>query len=153
MLGAGSQLGSETASPTIPALRATPFSQPAVPRLALAANKASLTPTQPGAEQQQQQQQQQQGRPTTARLQVPRLALTAGMHSNLEQRTASAELAAAAEAEAARRAAGRGGYFGDLERNALGKGKVQAAAVRHSRVASMSGEGSWPPHASLQLCF
>jgi serine/threonine protein kinase len=51
------------------------------------------------------------------------------MHSTLEARTASAELEVAAEAERARRKAGRS-FFGDLEASALGKGKMQAATGR-----------------------
>jgi len=65
---------------------------------------------------------------------VPLLALTPSMHSTLEARMASAELQVALEAERSRRKAGRS-FFGDLERSALGKGKMQAAtyARRGSR--------------------
>jgi serine/threonine protein kinase len=59
---------------------------------------------------------------------VPLLALTPSMHSTLEARMASAELQVALEAERSRRKAGRS-FFGDLERSALGKGKMQAATL------------------------
>ena len=59
---------------------------------------------------------------------VPLLAITASMHSTLEARMASAELQVAVEAERFRRKAGRS-FFGDLERSALGKGKMQAATL------------------------
>ena len=59
---------------------------------------------------------------------VPRLPITPSMHSTLEARMASAELQVALEAERSRRKAGRS-FFGDLERSALGKGKMQAATL------------------------
>lgn len=130
---------SESASPTIPALRSTPFQQAGpplftgsrpgapleVPRLPLSAKTQPSGRSQPEA---------------AAAVAVPRLHLTAGMHSNLAMRTASADLAVTAEAEQARRQAGRS-FFGELEKSALGKGKMQAASVaQHRRGCSMSGE-------------
>lgn len=80
---------------------------------------------------------------------VPRLAITPSMHSTLEARTASAEMQVAEEAEQARRKAGRS-FFGDLEKRALGKGKMQAATVtrRGSRSAADLQLGAAAPDVS-----
>ena len=91
---------SETASPTIPALRASPFSQgappvpPLLPRVDGAAavktplsSSRSLQSDRPADHQQQQQ----QGGGAGA-VPIPRLNLSASMHSNLETRNAVAEL-------------------------------------------------------------
>jgi hypothetical protein len=84
---------------------------------------------------------------------VPRLAITPSMHSTLDARIAAAELEVAAEAERARRAAGRS-FFGDLEQRALGKGKMQAATAGRRASASsadlMGGGGgglTWASYA------
>eukprot|EP00887_Chlorella_sp_A99_P006671 scaffold3.g6671.t1 len=168
--------GSQTASPTIPAMRATPFQQAlhvpplfggsGVPRLALGSkadlpNLGSQQQHQQHEPPQRQQQHQQQEQRAPARAggapAVPRLALTAGMHSNLETRTASAEVALAAAAEQAKRQEGRS-YLGDLEKSALGKGKMQAADPfagvhrAHSRRASMSGERRLRLRAHVPAC-
>lgn len=63
---------------------------------------------------------------------VPLLNITSSMHSSFEARSSSTELAVAAEAEQARRKAGRS-FFGELEASALGKGKMQAATAPHNR--------------------
>jgi len=82
---------------------------------------------------------------------VPLLALTPSMHSTLEARMASAELQVALEAERSRRKAGRS-FFGDLERSALGKGKMQAATLARrasrSSIEHQGGGGGLP----LALC-
>lgn len=80
----------------------------------------------PSLRQQQQLSQQLPQRPSGSL--VPRLAITPSMHSTLEARTFSAELEVAREAENARQKAGRS-FFGELEKNALGKGKMQAAML------------------------
>lgn len=86
---------SETASPTIPALRASPFSQgvPPVPLQLARVASATKTPLSSGRSEQQSQragdEQQQDGGGGTA---VPRLNLSPSMHSNLETRNAVAEL-------------------------------------------------------------
>jgi serine/threonine protein kinase len=75
---------------------------------------------------------------------VPLLALTPSMHSTLEARMASAELQVALEAERSRRKAGRS-FFGDLERSALGKGKMQAATLaRRGSRSSIEHHGGLP---------
>ncbi|KAL4536328.1 hypothetical protein Ndes2526A_g05859 [Nannochloris sp. 'desiccata'] len=75
---------------------------------------------------------------------VPRLALTPSMHSTLEARMASAELQVALEAERSRQKAGRS-FFGDLERSALGKGKMQAATLaRRGSRSSIEQHGGIP---------
>ncbi|GAB4821632.1 hypothetical protein N2152v2_008678 [Parachlorella kessleri] len=73
-------------------------------------------------------QQSQEGgrRPSMA---IPRLNLAGSMHSNLETRTASAELQVALDAERAKRKVGRT-FLGDLEKSVLGKGKMQAVSLR-----------------------
>lgn len=157
----GSDIGSEcchtdgatespTASPTIPALRSTPFHRghaavppllpqpvgksplPALPQLALGLpGRASL-----------QQQQQQQEQPGSAGrglgVPIPRLDLSQSAHSTLETRNASAEMQLAADAEQAKARQGRG-VLGELERSALGKGKVQAATVARKLNSALSG--------------
>ena len=144
----------ESASPTIPALRgATPFSRgpgpPSVPLLQLGLppppssaggvprplpslpGKAPLT----GGG----------GRPAlqlSASASVPRLNLSPSMRSTLHTRNASAEIVAReADRAAAARPARQGPSLGDLERSALGNGKIQAASRR--RIAGTpAGSGS-----------
>lgn len=77
--------------------------------------------------------------PLANRPTIPRLAVTPSMHSTLEMRTATAEQHAR-EAENSRRQAGRS-IFGDLERSALGKGKMQAATFVRRRHTSEDGFG------------
>lgn len=70
---------------------------------------------------------------------IPKLPLTSSMHSTLEARCAAAELEVAIQAEQARRQAGRS-YFGDLEKSALGKGKMQAATAHRGTTVAASGK-------------
>ena len=149
----------ESASPTIPALRsATPFSRgpgpPSVPLLQLGLplppsssaggaprpllslpGKALLTAAGGAAG----------GRPALqlpASASVPRLNLSPSMRSTLHTRNASAEiLAREADRAAAAHPARHGPSLGDLERSALGKGKIQAASRR--RPAGAGGSGSF----------
>ncbi len=150
----GSDVGSEgchtdgetdspTASPTIPALRTTPFhcgTTPPPPLLPQPVGKASL-PALPqlalgllgrGPPLQQQENGAGSGLP------IPRLDLSQSAHSNLEMRNASAEMQLAADAEQARARQGRG-VLGELERSALGKGKVQAATGMRKLNSALSG--------------
>lgn len=178
----GSDIGSEcchtdgatespTASPTIPALRSTPFHRghaavppllpqpvgksplPALPQLALGLpGRASL-----------QQQQQQQEQPGSAGrglgVPIPRLDLSQSAHSTLETRNASAEMQLAADAEQAKARQGRG-VLGELERSALGKGKVQAATVARKLNSALSdlslaaaGEVSYSEERGRRLLY
>lgn len=71
---------------------------------------------------------------------IPRLDLSQSAHSTLETRNASAEMQLAADTEQAKARQGRGA-LGELERGALGKGKVQAAAVMRKMNSALSGAG------------
>ena len=89
---------SESASPTIPALRSSPFQQSSgpVPPLMLGLPRFKSQLSSSTAQQAQQQQQAQQGGGATTMggggMAVPRLNLTHSMHSTLEARNASAEI-------------------------------------------------------------
>ena len=91
----GNGTDSETASPTIPALRASPFSQavPPVPLQLARVASAAKTPLSSGRSEQPSQrageEPQHDGGGGAA---VPRLNLSPSMHSNLETRNAVAEL-------------------------------------------------------------
>lgn len=73
---------------------------------------------------------------------IPRLAISPSLgRSTLELRCANAaELVVAQQEEQARALAGRSFFLGELERKALGKGKMQAAAIsRHFSMSSIAG--------------
>ena len=141
----------DSASPTILALRRTPFLQPAVPFLDLQGNGDRLPMPMPKPQLLPSVSAQDlelaaadggsdsenesvigvgfRGAVAIGQCVVPRLTITPSLgRSTLELRCASAELAVAQEEESARAQAGRS-FLGDLERSALGKGKMQAVAA------------------------
>ncbi len=89
---------SETASPTIPALRASPFGQagapvpPLLPRVDGAAVVKTPLSSSRSLQSDRPADQQQQGGGGAGAVPVPRLQLSPSMHSNLETRNAVAEL-------------------------------------------------------------
>ncbi|KAL4458989.1 hypothetical protein ABPG75_013854 [Micractinium tetrahymenae] len=133
---------SPTASPTIPALRTTPFHQgaaPVPPLLPQPIGKSSL-PALAQLALRLPVEQRQDGAGGSGRglaVPIPRLDLSQSAHSTLETRNASAEMQLAVDAEQAKARQGRG-VLGELERSALGKGKVQAATVMRKLNSALS---------------